>query len=146
MNLELAVAQNLSTVTGSSGLAKAIDNEGDLIYVGAGSQLFILDAEDVLDEQAERPIWQAALTVPGSIDQIAIHKVTSNKIFAYLSLGVNGFGIADVSQPNAPKYVSTLAQIGPSNRFFFDKNEDEDHVFCFITSCLAPVTRRGQCL
>ena len=129
MNLELAVAQNLSTVTGSSGLAKAIDNEGDLIYVGAGSQLFILDAEDVLDEQAERPIWQAALTVPGSIDQIAIHKVTSNKIFAYLSLGANGFGIADVSQPNAPKYVSTLAQIGPSNRFFFDKNEDEDHVY-----------------
>ena len=129
MNLELAVAQNLSTVTGSSGLAKAIDNEGDLIYVGAGSQLFILDAEDVLDEQAEKPIWQAALTVPGSIDQIAIHKVTSNKIFAYLSLGANGFGIADVSQPNAPKYVSTLAQIGPSNRFFFDKNEDEDHVY-----------------
>ena len=68
MNFELAVAQNLSTVTGSSGLAKAVDNEGDLIYVGAGSQLIILDAEDVLDEQAERPIWQAALTVPGSIE------------------------------------------------------------------------------
>ena len=126
MNFELTVAQNLSTVTGSSGLAKAVDNEGDLIYVGAGSQLIILDAKDVLDEQAERPIWQAALTVPGSIEQIAIHKVTSNKIFAYLSLGVNGFGIADVSQPNAPKYVSTLGQAGPSNCFFFDKNEDED--------------------
>ena len=47
MNFELTVAQNLSTVTGSSGLAKAVDSEGDLIYVGAGSQLIILDAEDV---------------------------------------------------------------------------------------------------
>ena len=45
-------------------------------------------------------------------------QVTSNKIFAYLSLGVNGFGIADVSQPTTPKYVSTLAQVGPSNFFF----------------------------
>ena len=129
MSLELAIAQNISPITGSSGLARSIDSEGDFVYVGAGSQLSVLDAADVLDGQAKEPIWQGALTVPGPISQITIHKSSSNTISAYLALGVAGFGIVDVSQSASPKYIAGLPEIRQLNHFFFDKGEDKAHVY-----------------
>ena len=107
-------SQSLELVTGTSGLAKAVATEGNFVYLGAGAQLSVLDVDD-----PAQPIWKGALSLPDTIRKIVTQK-SGSKTYAYLTLGSAGFRVVDLSQPDEPILLSSLAQFGVLEDVFFE--------------------------
>ena len=110
-------SQSLELVTGTSGLAQAVATEGNFVYLGAGAQLSVLDVDD-----PAQPIWKGALSLPDTIRKIATQK-SGSKTYAYLTLGSAGFRVVDLSQPDEPILLSSLAQFGVLEDVFLEGDQ-----------------------
>ena len=110
-------SQSLELVTGTSGLAQAVATEGNFVCLGAGAQLSVLDIDDPV-----QPIWKGALSLPDTIRKIVTQK-SGPKTYAYLTLGPAGFRVVDLSQPDKPISLSSLAQFGVLEDIFFEEGQ-----------------------
>ena len=80
------------------GPAQAVANAGDLLYMGSGARMRVIDISDPVSPTVVGEVW-----LPGVVEDLAV-----DEGYAVVALGDDGVRVVNVNVPTAPRVVGAV--------------------------------------